>query len=324
MKILIVPDTHGSHNWEIVKTIPKENYDKIIFMGDYFDSWDNQWPDQGENFKNECDFVREDILNRKMVFGNHCWSYISGSRDGGAVSGHQISKIGEIRALLNANYDILDIAEEYDGWIFSHAGFSKTWVDGYFKPLLHQELDKWPEEDENGKGVVWDESEYSIQFINDFFHKHSHWPGAPDFSIGLDELLDWHGYFSGSGNERTQGPFWIRPESLLMDAYYPNQVVGHTEYGVYGPLGLENKGNKVLVVDSPTHSNIFIFDTENPGDFITVDKFNKTFKVISKVLNDGRSQHKTRDQIEFDLIEQTILNSEKAKIFLNNVWEEEK
>ena len=51
-----------------------------------------------------------------------------------------------IRALLNSNYDIPDIAEEFDGWIFSHAGFSKTWVDTYFKKQLHVCLDKLPEE----------------------------------------------------------------------------------------------------------------------------------------------------------------------------------
>ena len=59
-------------------------------------------------------------------------------------------------------------AEEIAGWIFSHAGFSKTWVDTYFKKQLHVCLDKLPEED-NGKGEVWDESEFSIKFLNDFF-----------------------------------------------------------------------------------------------------------------------------------------------------------
>ncbi len=329
MKILIIPDVHGSHEWEKIKSIPKSKYDKVVFLGDYFDSgiydeskggWvqNNNWPDQGENFKNICDFVKEDPANRKSVFGNHDWSYISGSRDGSNCSGHQNSKIKEIRELLSSNYDILDVAEEFDGWVFSHAGFTKTWVDSYLKPELHNCLDKWPEED-NGKGLVWDESEFSIQFLNDFFHKLTHWPGDPNFKIGIDELLDWHGYFSGSGNEKTQGPFWVRPESLLTDAYYPNQIVGHTEYAFFGQIGLKEKESKVILVDSSTHSNIFIFDTENPSDFITVAGLNRKIKRITKVVNDGKSMKKSREQIEFDLIEQTDLNSEQIKVVLENL-----
>lgn len=330
MKILVIPDTHGSHEWERIKSIPKENYDKVVFMGDYFDSgiyseskggWvqNNMWPDQGENFQNICNFVREDPANRKMVFGNHDWSYESGSRDGSNCSGHQNSKIGEIRALLNANYNILDIAEEFDGWIFSHAGFSKTWVDGFLKPSLHTYLDKWPEEDD-GNGLVWNESEFSIQFLNDYFHKLSHFPGDKDFQIGIDELLDWHGYFSGSGNEKTQGPFWIRPESLLADAYFENQVVGHTEYAFFGAIGLKEKDNKVVLVDSPIHSNIFIFDTENPGDFISIVDLNRKIKSITKVINNGKSMHKSKEEIQNDLIEQTTLNNSQAELTIRNIY----
>ena len=43
--ILSVPDVHGSHEWEVVKNLPKDSYDYIVFHGDYFDSWENEWPD---------------------------------------------------------------------------------------------------------------------------------------------------------------------------------------------------------------------------------------------------------------------------------------
>lgn len=328
MKVLVIPDVHGSHEWEKVKSIPKTDYDKAVFLGDFFDSGlynkkigafvaNNNWPDQGENFRNICDWVREKPDTRKICLGNHDWSYISGS--GESCSGHQNSKVGEIRALLNSNYDILDVAEEFDGWIFSHAGFSKTWVDTYFKKQLHVCLDKLPEED-NGKGEVWDESEFSIKFLNDFFHSLSHILGGPNFKIGIDELLDWHGYFSGSGNEKTQGPFWIRPESLLSDAYYPNQVVGHTEYAFFGPVGLKEKDNRVILVDSTTHSNIFIFDTENPGDFMTIVDFNRKIKNITKIINDGKSLQKSEEEIKYDLIEQTTLSFDEAETTLKNTF----
>ena len=131
-KVLSVPDVHGSHEWEVVKKLPAGSCDFIVFHGDYFDSQENEWPDQGENFKNICDFVREDTEHRKLLIGNHDWSYLSQSREGQNCSGHQSGsiysegKITVIRELLLGARDILELAFECDGWVFSHAGFSKT------------------------------------------------------------------------------------------------------------------------------------------------------------------------------------------------------
>ena len=156
--------------------------------------------------------------------------------------------------------------------------------------------------------------------MNDFFHSLSHVLGDPNFKIGIDELLDWHGHFSGSGNEKTQGPFWIRPESLLDDAYYPNQVVGHTEYAFFGPVGLKEKDNRVVLVDSTTHSNIFIFDTENPGDFMDIIDSNRKIKNITKIINDGKSLQKSKEEIKYDLIEQTTLSFDEVETTLKNIF----
>lgn len=68
--------------------------------------------------------------------------------------------------------------------------------------------------------------------MNTLWHKYNH--SDEDSSwYDFDELLDWNGFFSGSGDEITQGPLWIRPESLLQDAYFQKQVVGHTEMCLY-------------------------------------------------------------------------------------------
>ena len=40
-KILIIPDVHGSHEWEIAKD-KISLFDYVVFMGDYFDSWENK------------------------------------------------------------------------------------------------------------------------------------------------------------------------------------------------------------------------------------------------------------------------------------------
>ena len=152
-KIISIPDVHGSHKWEIVKSIPQDNYDYIVFHGDYFDSWENDWPDQGENFKTICNFVREDTEHRKLLIGNHDFSYLSVTKYGHDVSGHQHNHGTEIKNLLKQNLDIIDLAFECEGWIFSHAGFSKTWVK-FIKDIFHSMLDNFTDE------------EFNIDFLN--------------------------------------------------------------------------------------------------------------------------------------------------------------
>ena len=284
-RILSVPDVHGSHEWEVVKTLPKDSYDFIVFHGDYFDSWENEWPDQGENFINICDFIREDTEHRKLLIGNHDWSYLSQSRDGQNCSGHQSGsiysegKITVIRELLLGSKDILELAFECDGWVFSHAGFSKTAVN-YMQEIL------------KNLGIIQDGNEYSISLLNSVFKKRLEEYNIPNFSkwIPLDEKLDWDGCFSGSGDEPSQFCLWIRPDSLLEDAYYNKQVVGHTELCIYDKIYLQQGENKVIVVDSPDHEVYDVLDTQKEYAFFSVTEINKQRKKLFKVVNDIKSQ----------------------------------
>ena len=300
--ILSVPDVHGSHEWEVVKNLPKDSYDYIVFHGDYFDSWENEWPDQGENFKNICDFVREDIAHRKLLIGNHDWSYLSQSREGQNCSGHQSGsiygegKITVIKELLLGARDILELAFECDGWVFSHAGFSKTAVN-YMQVIL------------KNLGIIQDGKEYSISLLNAVFKKRLDEYDIPNFSkwIPFDEKLDWDGCFSGSGDEPSQFCLWIRPDSLLDDAYYNKQVVGHTELCIYDKIYLQQGENKVIVVDSPDHEVYDVLDTQKEYAFFSVPEINKQRKKLFKVVNDIKSQlimhHDTEDFIRKSLKE---------------------
>lgn len=242
-KILVISDVHGSHQWEVVKSNSPDSYDYAGFLGDYFDSWENDWPDQGENFKEICNFVREDPDHRKLLIGNHDWSYISGTRDGCRVSGHQSGHILEIRNLLEQNLDIIDLAFECDGWVFSP-----------------------------------------------------------------------------SGDEISQGPLWIRPESLLQDAYYPKQVVGHTEMCLYEKVFLHQKENKVVVADSALHEVYSVFDTSAEYSFITIPEFFKWYKNTLKVINDIKSQiiyHKDATDFILTSLKEHFPEDITAKLYKN-------
>lgn len=305
MKILIIPDVHGSHNWEIAKEKIDE-VDFVVFLGDYVDSWENNWPDQGENVKAIFDFKRKHPDKVKVLLGNHDWSYISGSRYGSDCSGHQTSKITEIRSLFTANLDIIDLAFECDGWVFSHAGFSNTAVN-YMKQIMEDIYTIYPKADklcfetkEEADAyfnelykdvVVWDQNQYSVETLNKCWHERSHFHGDENFSLSFDEKLDWDGCISGSGDEITQFCLWIRPRALLNDAYYPKQVVGHTEYccaGEYEALTNKN-GDVVVLCDSVNHDVFEVFDTQNPPKAINIDEFYKKLKRFDKKVNNLKS-----------------------------------
>ena len=311
-RILSIPDVHGTHCWETAKTIPRENYDYIVFHGDYFDSWENEWPDQGENFTSICSFVREDREHRKLLLGNHDWSYLSGTRNG-SCSGHQNSRVLQIRNLLTQNLDIIDLAFECDGWVFSHAGFSSTWVKS-IKKIFHQMMDKFPDDESENPYLCWDENEFSISFLNEQWHKLSHTSGEENFYYEFDELLDWYGFFSGSGDEITQGPLWIRPESLLQDAYYKNQVVGHTELCLYEKICLQQKENRAIFIDSALHEVYDIIDTKSDYQFMTFAEFFKDRKKTLKVINDIKSQLVFHKDEASDFIKISLKNNFSEEI----------
>lgn len=304
MKVLVVPDVHGSHKWEAAKTKINE-VDFIVFLGDYFDSFNNKWPDQGENFKAICDFKRKYPNKVFILAGNHDFSYISGSHGGKNCSGHQFDKDTEIRAMLITNKDIIDLAFECDGWIFSHAGFSKTAVKEMLS-IMHDIYTKYPKIDKESfdseedvesyfsqlyKNVKeWDPKEYSIDFLNKCWHERSHFLGDENFCLAFDEKLDWDGCFSMSGDEATQFCLWIRPHALLDDAYYPKQVVGHTELCPGNYVALKKDDNIVVLCDSRNHGIYGIFDTEKlPIEPITELEFQRNMSHLIKKINDIRS-----------------------------------
>ena len=55
MRITVIPDVHGTHHWE---EAVKESADRIVFLGDYVDSWDNRQPDQMKNLQAIFDFKK--------------------------------------------------------------------------------------------------------------------------------------------------------------------------------------------------------------------------------------------------------------------------
>ena len=201
--------------------------------------------------------------------------------------------------LLTKNRDIIDIAFECEAncpggkIVFSHAGFSRTWVKSI--------LDVF--------GIL--ENHWSVSFLNEQWHMISLNPYSESFNARFEEILDWYGFFSGSGNEITQGPLWIRPEALLKDAFYETQIVGHTELclGDYVFLSEKdiniNRKNNLIVADSNNHLIFDVIDTENlPDNAMSFLEFSKFYKRTHKQINDIKSQEFAR----MDYSKETVMS----------------
>ena len=71
MKTIVVGDTHGRSHW---KTISEQNnFDKIVFIGDYFDSRDKSITSDIEikNFKEILHFKENNFNEVTLLYGNH-------------------------------------------------------------------------------------------------------------------------------------------------------------------------------------------------------------------------------------------------------------
>jgi len=196
MRILVIGDVHGRDNWK--KAVEQVEYDKVVFLGDYFDSWNESAEQQIKNFNEILEFKKKSDNEVILLIGNHDYHYLI---DTEKYSGYQESYAKRFKELILPRVldGTLDVSHQYDKFLFTHAGVTNTWL----------ESQGWS--DAKKEGVSIDEF-LAITFLNSF------------------DTFRFNGV-DNTGNDVTQGPFWVRPESLYSDAYGNGEithVVGHT------------------------------------------------------------------------------------------------
>jgi predicted MPP superfamily phosphohydrolase len=194
MKTIALGDTHGRTNWKDI--VAKETFDKVVFIGDYLDTHDDvSGATQLENLKEIIAYKKENMDKVVLLIGNHDFHYLATSKN--QYSGFQrLFKLAFQEQLHKAiDENLLQACYIQGDTIFTHAGVTQTWC-----------------EDNN---IDFSNLEQSI---NDLFKFK---PNRFEFSVGEN--------MSEYGDDITQTPIWVRPDSLIKDkikGYY--QVVGHT------------------------------------------------------------------------------------------------
>jgi hypothetical protein len=195
MKIVCLGDTHGRIHWKNI--VAKEtDADKIVFIGDYFDThYDVSVDQQIQNFIDILNFKKENVDKVILLIGNHDFHYLKGAQE--TYSGYQKFKAIDINEVLEpaVSTGLLQMCYVYEDFVFTHAGLTKTWCEN---------------------------NDINLSELEDSVNRR--------FMSNIESFRFTYGdNFSNSGNDVTQPPIWVRIPSLLknkLDGY--RFVVGHT------------------------------------------------------------------------------------------------
>lgn len=240
MKQIILGDIHGHDTWK--KIIDQEKtFDRIVFLGDYHDSFTISSKSIADNFKSIVEL--KNSLKDKVVLlcGNHDYHYIDGIES--KFSGYRPELKGmqkELLLELIQNDTIQLCFKDENDRLYSHAGFSRTW----WKENVGKELD-----------LETIDKDINVLFKADLF--------PFDFIYGR----------SGSyyGDDPENGPLWIRPDSLHIDAIEGvDQIVGHTQ------------PKNPVVINSKQNTNIYLNDMLGLGYYLITYENSVVLKSIKK------------------------------------------
>lgn len=227
MKIVVIGDIHGEHSWKRVLDKEKE-FDRVIFIGDYVDSFTVKAEQQLENLKDIIQYRKDNPDKVELLLGNHDLSYWRGFMQ--TCSGYQHANARAYELIYEANRQYFKIATYQDNILFTHAGVTKSFL---------QRLGTIG----TGRSAEGLAIELNSKFAPD--------PDLFGFVYGMGDYY---------GNHPDHSCVWVRPTSLLVDQV-PNvtQVVGHTTYRTVEVL-IGAEGKQVYFVDTLPHEYLVIED----------------------------------------------------------------
>lgn len=144
MKVLVLPDIHGRDFWR-KPCEDIDEYDKVVFLGDYLDPYDFEGITVEaaiDNFKDILLFAKD---NPKvvMLLGNHDMPYFSETYYGfdSYHCRHSTIHHKEICGIFKEHEDLFRIAYHENNVLFTHAGCSSEWLSFVFGDKYNKEID---------------------------------------------------------------------------------------------------------------------------------------------------------------------------------------
>lgn len=123
MKIISIGDVHGRPFW---KKIDPKNYDKIIFTGDFVDSYIYTNEEILVNLMEIIELKKDFPDKVVLILGNHDLHYMWDYKTFGC-SGYRPALYHDLHDQFNDNRNLFQVSFQMDNHIWTHAGISKGW-----------------------------------------------------------------------------------------------------------------------------------------------------------------------------------------------------
>ncbi|MGM9531186.1 metallophosphoesterase [Intestinibacter sp.] len=224
-KLIVIGDIHGKTIW---KDIVNQEFDKVIFLGDYVATHDDISVErQLRNLDDILEYKEKNLDKVVLLRGNHDLDSLGYSW--ARCSGHDEDLIVYMsrEEYRNRFLNLTSWIHIHDNIVFSHAGISEVWL----KEVAN--LD-------------------DITKINDL-------EPSPIFGFWANQVYDIY------GDSPTQPPTWVRPITLArytIEGY--TQVVGHTQVKriVNAKEAVKNKQD-IWLCDALSINQYLIIDNGN-------------------------------------------------------------
>ncbi|MFC5411016.1 metallophosphoesterase [Larkinella bovis] len=212
MKIVTIPDLHGRDSWLQVNI---DRFDKVIFLGDYTDSYDLSDEVILENLQQIIRFKQQYLDKVVLLIGNHDAQYLHFPHH--RCSGFRPSMQPVLTELFTQNQSLFQIAHQENSHLFTHAGVSNRWLAHLPKADLRSKL------------------ELNLQELDQLAALMNRMHEDRKMRTTLFDVSYLRGGFDEAG-----GPVWADKRETSTD-YVPglHQVVGHTPVPDFQTIGNE-------------------------------------------------------------------------------------
>lgn len=249
-----IPFTHGSYSdydvWkkEIFEgadpldkkysAFPYMKYERIIFIGDYVDSFDVDNLTIKHNLLQIIELKRALPERVVLLLGNHDVQYIVPDQE---CSGYRPEAHHDLSQIFRENEHLFVAAHYEHNTLWTHAGVTTGWLRELRKSLFHPNnrfLAINQELDQNFSSLInaaWQQRDPALFMVD----------------------------ASSGGWSTWGGPLWVRPHGLLAHSIPDlNQVVGHTEMSEVRQEKLTGIGNDYTLtfVDTLPYDTVYEHD----------------------------------------------------------------
>jgi predicted MPP superfamily phosphohydrolase len=198
LRTLSIGDIHGLNVWKKAvfgEIYNIDDFDKVIFVGDYVDSFNITPIEQIHNLRQIIELKKKYPEKVVLLIGNHCIQYMFFPKY--RCSGFQAANYMDYYKLYNDNRELFQLSYQIQNTLWSHAGIHKGWYNQNIKK-------------------IHDKSENTIsEIINRDFWMQKPWI----YQVG----------FIRGGASSVGGPLWLDRRMLWKKPLVGyHQIVGHT------------------------------------------------------------------------------------------------